>query len=57
MNVWTWIAVAIGMGLVTLFLQGAGRKNQHRYEGWRNGHGKMLEDYDAQMKEIDRYSR
>lgn len=57
MNVWTWLAVAAGAGLVAVLLQGPGRNAQRRYERWYRGGGKMLDDYDAQSKEIDKYSR
>ena len=57
MNVWTWIVAAAGAGLVTWLLREPGRKADRRYESWHKGYGKMLEDYDAQNKEIDKYSR
>ena len=57
MNVWIWIALAAAGGLVTMLMQGPGRKASRRYESWHKGNGKMLEDYDAQSKEIDKYSR
>lgn len=57
MNIWMWIFIAVGGALVTVLLRGPGRNAQRRYERWYSGGGKMLDDYDAQTKEIDRYSR
>ena len=57
MNVWTWILFAVGGGLVSMLLRGPGRNAQRRYEQYYKGGGKMLEDYDAETKEIDKYSR
>ena len=38
-------------------LRGPGRNAQRRYEQYYKGGGKMLEDYDAEAKEIEKYSR
>lgn len=57
MNIWTWILVTVGAGLVGMLLRSSGQKAQRRYDQWYSGNGKMLEDYDSQTKEIDKYSR
>lgn len=57
MNIWTWILFALGGSLVTVLLRGPGRNAQRRYEQYYKGGGKMLEDYDAEAKEIEKYSR
>ena len=57
MNHWIWVLFAVGGGLVTMLLRGPGRNAQRRYDSWYKGGGKMLEDYDAGTKQIDKYSR
>lgn len=57
MNIWTWILLVVGGGLVTVLLRGPGCNAQRRYERYYKGGGKMLEDYDAEAKEIEKYSR
>lgn len=57
MNTWTWIFLAVAGASVGFLLAAPGQKANRRFEQWRIGRKSMLEDYDKETKEIDKFSR
>lgn len=57
MNVWTWIIIAVGFGIVSLLIFSPAEKANRKFEQWRIGGKSMLEDYDRDTKDVEKFSR
>lgn len=57
MEVWTWVLVGLCGILVILLLSRHSTRSRKRFEDWRGSGKSMLDDYDAEQKSIDRYSK
>lgn len=57
MEVWAWVLVGLCGILVILLLSRHSTRSRQRFEDWRGSGKSMLDDYDAEQKSIDRYSK
>lgn len=57
MNIPYWFWILIGFAIMSFLLGAPGTRAKNRYEQWRRGGGSMLDNYDQDTKDIDKFSR